>query len=123
MASENERKLAEKKAEDERKIAEAAQAEIDDMIAFMEERSARAAEEIAAETQKSIEAMTKQADDLEQQRMMAAQETGTMQTSFGTFKFSAYSDAEKKQMDSQLLKEVQSIRAKANELATQGGPI
>jgi hypothetical protein len=123
MASENDRKLAEKKAEDERKVAEAAQSEIDDMIAFMEERSARAAEEIAAETQKSIDAMTKQADDLEEQRMAAAQEQGTAQTAFGAFRFSAYTDAEKKQNDQSILTEIRSIRREVGSLQTSGGPM
>jgi hypothetical protein len=78
---------------------------------------------MAKNVSKALEDSAEQIEGLENQRMAIAQETGTMQTSFGAFRFSAYTDAEKKQVDSQLLREVQLIRSKANELATQGGPI
>lgn len=123
MAAENDRKLAEKKAEDEAKIAQQAKSEMDDMIAFMEERAGRAAEEIAQETARTIDDLTKQADDLEEQRIAVAQEQGTASTAFGAFRFSAYSDQEKKQNDQSILTEIRAIRREVVTLEAQGGPI
>jgi hypothetical protein len=112
-----------KRKEADDKAAAQAQADILDEIELMNSLAESVGEEMAKNVSKALEDSAAQIEGLENQRMAIAQETGTMQTSFGTFKFSAYSDAEKKQVDSQLLREVQLIRSKANEMATQGGPI
>lgn len=112
-----------KRKEADEKAAAQAQADILDEIELMNSLAESVGEEMAKNVSKALEDSAEQIEGLENQRMAIAQETGTMQTSFGTFKFSAYSDAEKKQVDSQLLREVQLIRSKANEMATQGGPI
>ena len=84
------------------------------------EAASREAERLQAIREKQLEESRTQIEKLEQRRESVASETGTAQTRLGTFRFAAYSDAEKKAIDAAILAEIRQIRAKAGSIA-QGG--
>jgi hypothetical protein len=84
------------------------------------EAAQRDAERSAAIREKQLEEARTQIEKLEERRQTVASETGTAQTRLGTFRFAAYTDREKKEVDAAILAEIRQIRAKTGTIA-QGG--
>lgn len=89
--------------------------------------ASKEAEVAAQKTQKDeerrrrdAEDAAKQISDLEKRRQDVASSTETAQTRLGTFRFAAYTDAEKKQIDAAILAEIRTIRAKTTGIAAGG---
>jgi hypothetical protein len=58
--------------------------------------------------------------DLERQREEVGSATGTAQTRLGTFRFASYTDADKRQIDQEILSEIRGIRSKTSSIASGG---
>ncbi len=91
------------------------------------EISAKEAEIAQQQAQKDAERREREREeaqrrigDLEKQRQDVGSATGTAQTRLGTFRFAAYSDAEKKQIDQAILSEIRGIRSKTSSIASGG---
>lgn len=69
---------------------------------------------------KELEAFQKDISDLEQKRIDFGKEIGTTSTAFGTFRFAAYTDDEKKRVDQSILAEIRAIKERAAQLASGG---
>jgi hypothetical protein len=102
------------------KQAAEADAEVREMIEYMNATAESAAEELAQQSQKELEALDKELQSLDEQRAAAGRETGSTQTSFGVFKFQAYTEDEKKQVDASILRQIEQINRKASEIARGG---
>jgi hypothetical protein len=104
-----------------------------DAINREEEETARKAAEEDARRQRQIEDETRKLMEREKELVAAAQEerlalgaaTGSVSTSFGTFKFGAYTDTEKKANDKAMVSKLDSIakssQATVDELKRGGG--
>lgn len=120
LIEDKEKEQQQKSADAAKKQADAANDELKDMIDFMNSTAESAAGELAKKAQNDLEALDKELQTLDEQRIAAAQETGTAQTAFGAFRFKAYTDDEKKQVDANILRQVESINRKASEIARGG---
>jgi len=83
----------------------------------MEESSKKAADELAKAAADRIKDLTKQAKDLEEERTAAMSAVGTTSTAFGTFRFSSYTDAEKKAIDKDIAAKLGTIATEIKRLA------
>lgn len=119
-AAEAEKQAKAKEAAD--KAAAEAEQEISDLVEFMNSSAELSAAELAKESEKQLEELNGQMEDLEAQRMAAASATGTAQTSFGAFRFQSYTDDEKKAVDANILAEIVQINRKASDIS-RGGPM
>lgn len=84
------------------------------------EIAAQKSEKDAERRERDREEGQKRIEELEARRTDVASETGTAQTRLGTFRFAAYTDAEKKQIDAAILAEIRTIRAKTTGIAAGG---
>lgn len=92
-----------------------------------EERKAREAKELQDKKDREIarieEEAGRRAEALREQSAAVQSSVSSFSTSFGTFKFSSYTEAEKKQVDRDILDQIRSIYAEARRLrdAVQSG--
>lgn len=96
------------------------QREYREIAAKEAEIAAQKSEKDEERRQRDREEAQKRIEELEQRRQDVASSTDTAQTRLGTFRFSAYTDAEKKQIDAAILAEIRTIRAKATGIASGG---
>lgn len=107
---EDEAALVEQNLQREYRLIEQAEAEV------AADRAKKDQERIA----KQLEGFQKDISDLEQKRIDFGKEIGTTSTAFGTFRFAAYTDDEKKRVDQSILAEIRAIKDRAAQLASGG---
>lgn len=107
---EDEAALVEQNLQREYRLIEKAESEIE------ADRAEKTRDRIA----KELEGLQSNISDLEQKRIDFGKEIGTTSTSFGTFRFSAYTDEEKKRIDQQIVEEIRAIKERAAQIASGG---
>lgn len=107
---EDEAALVEQNLQREYRLIEKAESEIE------ADRAEKTRERIA----KELEGLQSNIADLEQKRIDFGKEIGTTSTSFGTFRFAAYTDEEKKRVDQSILAEIRAIKDRAAQIASGG---
>lgn len=107
---EDEAALVEQNLQREYRLIEKAESEIE------ADRAEKTRERIA----KELEGLQSNISDLEQKRIDFGKDIGTTSTSFGTFRFSAYTDEEKKRVDQQIVEEIRAIKERAAQIASGG---
>ena len=113
-----EQEKEQKKADAAQKLAEQDQRLLEDMWSWLNDTAKKKTDELAKQAAARIKDLTKEAADIEKERAAAMSEVGTVSTAFGTFRFSAYTDAEKKQIDKEMLDKLRTIATEITRLNT-----